>query len=357
LSKNKAPKISVLVCAHNEEKYIRESIGSILIEKNISLEVIVVEDRSVDRTPEMLNSMSLLDNRIKLITRVDSLELECPSENKYFYPIKGHGGQVDPLNLGLKFCSGEYIARLDADDISLPGRFTAQYNFMNANKDVDFLASSAVRIDSSGRFIGDYHSQPLSSNEIVQRIRSLKPYAAHSTWFVRKTLYDRLGGYDSDYDLTEDLDFMLRASELEDIKFAFLPDPQIKLRMQLDSLSGSASVKPAHYAITALVAHNVRLQGHYVNEETKRRILRKVTEVSPNYNLERKASSYYYLKNAYICFKSHSYIDGMLSLAKSFFYDPNIFFNYKEFSNIKSSICEIVTKSILLDGLANKAEK
>jgi glycosyltransferase involved in cell wall biosynthesis len=117
----------------------------------------------MDRTPEMLNSMSLVDNRIKLITRVDSLELECPSENKYFYPVKVHGGQVDPINLGLKFCSGEYIARLDADDISLPGRFTAQYNFMNANKDVDFLVSSAVRIDSSGRFIGDYHSQPLSS--------------------------------------------------------------------------------------------------------------------------------------------------------------------------------------------------
>ena len=109
------PKISVVMPAYNAEKYIGESIDSILNQTYGDFEFIIINDGSRDSTKEIILSYS--DNRIVYL------------ENEI------NSGIVVTLNKGLKYATGEYIARMDADDIAVAERLEKQIEFMEKNKD------------------------------------------------------------------------------------------------------------------------------------------------------------------------------------------------------------------------------
>ena len=118
------PKISVVMPAYNAENYIREAIDSILAQTFRDFEFLIIDDGSTDHTVEIIRSYS--DSRIRL------------------YQNERNMGVAATLNRGLDLARGEYIARMDADDISLPERFAKQAAYMDAHPDVAVCGSNII---------------------------------------------------------------------------------------------------------------------------------------------------------------------------------------------------------------------
>ena len=117
-------KVSVLMSVYNcVEAEMREAIESVLNQTFSDFEFVIVNDGSTDNTPQILAEYANRDSRIKIVEG-------------------NHTGFSNALNLGMKNCTGEYIARMDGDDISHPDRLKKQTEFLDNNPDVSILGAS-----------------------------------------------------------------------------------------------------------------------------------------------------------------------------------------------------------------------
>lgn len=162
------PMISVLMSAYNAGKYVHEAIDSILKQTFKDFEFIIIDDASTDNTRKIISSF--VDKRIKLIKNKRNL------------------GLARSLNKGLGLCSGKYIARMDADDISLPDRLDTQFNHLKVNKDTGIVGSWIECFD--GRFNKKIIKYPVNNDEI----RSMLLFdcvIAHPSVLMRKSVLDK----------------------------------------------------------------------------------------------------------------------------------------------------------------------
>jgi len=134
--------ISVIMPVFNGEKYLNEAIDSILAQSYRNFEFIILNDGSADKTEEIILSYS--DPRIVYIKNQQNL------------------GIVDTLNKGIELAKGKYIARMDADDISLPNRFEHQLEFLENNREVGLVGSYFKTIEQNPRVI----TKPTSHEKI-----------------------------------------------------------------------------------------------------------------------------------------------------------------------------------------------
>lgn len=132
----KYPKISIIMPSYNAEKYLSKSIDSILKQSFKDFEFIIIDDGSIDNTKKILSKYKKRDKRIKILTNKDNLGLQ------------------KTLNKGLKYAKGDYIARMDADDISSKERLQVQLNFLENNPKIFMVGSSAIVIDENDNRIG-----------------------------------------------------------------------------------------------------------------------------------------------------------------------------------------------------------
>ena len=119
------PRVSILLPAYNAERYLREAIDSMLSQTYQNFELLIIDDGSKDRTAEIVRSYT--DERIRFIQN------EC------------NIGLANTLNKGMRLARGEYLARMDADDISLPTRLQTQVEYLDSHPDV-ILCSVALRL-------------------------------------------------------------------------------------------------------------------------------------------------------------------------------------------------------------------
>ncbi|MDO5012825.1 MAG: glycosyltransferase family 2 protein, partial [Pseudomonadota bacterium] len=119
------PRVSVLMPAYNSEKYVAQAIESILNQTFTDFEFIIINDGSTDDTPKIVREYAARDPRIKFIDN---------AQNQ---------GLIAVLNQGLDLCTGEYIARMDSDDISHPERFQLQVEYLDANPNVGVIGAWA----------------------------------------------------------------------------------------------------------------------------------------------------------------------------------------------------------------------
>jgi len=153
----------------------------------------IVDDASKDKSWHYLTSLK--DKRIKLIKNKKNL------------------GLAKSLNLALSKAKGDFIARMDSDDISLPKRFEIQMGFLEKNPDTDICGGWANLIDSQGKFISII-KKPTQDAQIKTMNRWITGII-HPTWFVRRKVFSQLGGYNVKYDLAEDYDFLIRAKKFQ----------------------------------------------------------------------------------------------------------------------------------------------
>ena len=120
--------ISVIMSVYNGEKYLVQAIDSILNQTYQNFEFIIIDDCSTDNSSHILQEYAKKDSRIKIIKKEKNIGIK---------------GFIENLNLGISIAKGKYIARMDADDISLPERFQKQVNFLEKNSDFSLCFSNA----------------------------------------------------------------------------------------------------------------------------------------------------------------------------------------------------------------------
>lgn len=216
-------RLTVLMSVCNGERYVSEAITSILNQTFSGFEFIIIDDGSTDRTPEILRSND--DPRIRVIRNDRNI------------------GLTKSLNIGLEHARGELIARMDADDVSLPERLEKQMRFMESHPGFALVGSSAELIDENHRQIGKRcvkqypgYSDLLLSNQFI-----------HGSVLMRKTVLDEVGKYDEDIRYAQDYDLWLRISK--DHKMVNLPGCLYRLRLHKDAIKIQKAEESALYHI------------------------------------------------------------------------------------------------------------
>ncbi|MCR5502104.1 MAG: glycosyltransferase [Lachnospiraceae bacterium] len=186
------PKISVIMSTYNEERYIADAVGSILGQTFRDLEFIIIDDASTDRTPEILESIN--DSRVIFHRNPENL------------------GLTVNLNRALKEAKGEFIARMDGDDISRPKRLEKQLHYMDAHPDVALAGCDTKNFGQNGLI------WRLKDDPEELRIRMLlHPVLAHPTFFMRRSLTERGFCYDESFRTAQDYDLASRIAKSEKI--------------------------------------------------------------------------------------------------------------------------------------------
>ena len=199
------PKISVIMPVYNGEKYIREAIDSILTQTYADFEFLIIDDGSTDASPQIVRSYN--DPRIR------------------FHQNEHNMGVAATLNRGLDLAEGEYIARMDADDISLPQRFAKQVEYMDSHPKV---AVCGCGIQLTGAQCGERLFAQTPAQMKVDMLFSCG--LAHPTVFMRSTVFGKNGlHYDERFSKLED--YALWVETLRKHEIVCIPDILFRYRI------------------------------------------------------------------------------------------------------------------------------
>ena len=184
-------KVTVLRSVYNGEKYLREAIESILNQTFTDFEFLIINDGSTDRTTEILQSY---DNpRIKIIDNGKNI------------------GLTKSLNKGLRMARGEYIARMDADDVSMLERLGKEVDFLETHQDCAVVGTFAKVLNEDSEVIR-LMDRPIDDAQIREFFRR-DNCIAHGSAMIRKTCLENVGSYDESIARAQDYELWLRLSE------------------------------------------------------------------------------------------------------------------------------------------------
>jgi glycosyltransferase involved in cell wall biosynthesis len=204
----KSPRVSVLLAARNEDAWIGGAIDSILRQTFGDLELLVTNDGSIDGTGRIIRRAAERDARVKV------LENEAPRGLAYC------------LNRCAEMARGEYLARMDADDVSLPDRIDRQVRFLDSHPEVEILGTAAYKVDRNGIIVGDVNVEP-GHDRMVAEVYKRNPFIHPSVMF-RKSAFRRLGGYDESLLRGQDYDLWFRAAQAS--RLANITEPLLLYR-------------------------------------------------------------------------------------------------------------------------------
>ncbi|MDP2107019.1 MAG: glycosyltransferase family A protein, partial [Desulfobulbaceae bacterium] len=192
MMRTKGPAITVLMPAHNAAWYVREAVASILSQTFQDFELLIIDDGSVDSTSAVIESIS--DSRIRLVRNSKNL------------------GLIATLNKGIELARGRYIARMDADDISLPRRFEWQYQLMERSPQV--VACSGWSVDVCPGVWNKYNFREADHDTLLGRMFVESPLSHPASFIRRSTLLESGIRYDTRYAHCEDYRFWFDLSKV-----------------------------------------------------------------------------------------------------------------------------------------------
>lgn len=198
------PTISVVMSVYNGAAYLNEAIDSILKQTFENFEFIIIDDGSTDRSNEIVKSYK--DKRIVFIEQENT-------------------GLAIALNNAIRVSKTNLIARMDADDISLPNRLSLQFAFLENHAECIAVGGNAEIIDKDGIYV--YTSKQRVEWDEIKDILPNTPFY-HSSTMYRKSAFEKAGGYPEIYGI-EDIVFFNRLSEIGELRN--LPDLLIKYRL------------------------------------------------------------------------------------------------------------------------------
>ena len=221
------PKVSVLMSVQDGERYLRAAIESILDQTFANFEFLILDDASSDASRAIIASYD--DPRIRLIENERNL------------------GLTRSLNRGIRLSRGAYIARMDADDLSLPDRLQKQVDFLDADPQCAAVASFAKKIDGNAAEVGVLTS-PLEEEAIHRRLRRGN-CLAHGSVMMRMQPLESVGLYDETMTSSQDYDLWLRLSE--EHRICCIPEFLYAWRDHSDGISRTLANEQKRFAEVA----------------------------------------------------------------------------------------------------------
>src|SRR3990167_11352409 len=165
------PKISVIMSVYNGMPHLEQAVESVLEQTYKNFEFIIVDDASSDDTLKYLKSLK--DKQSLRSSSFDELRTAGLKRIKLI-ENKKNLGLAASLNIALRQAQGDYIARMDADDISYPERLNTQLKYLERNKEIDLCGSWVTLIDETDKIIGQI-KKPTSNKEIKKELFWLTP--------------------------------------------------------------------------------------------------------------------------------------------------------------------------------------
>lgn len=238
-------KITVLMSVFNGEKHLREAVDSILNQTFKDFEFLIINDGSTDGTFEILKTYS--DSRIKIIENKKNL------------------GLTRSLNRGLKIAKGDYIARQDADDISVNERLQIEFDFLVAHPDYAAVGSFIRVIDEKGQELSTIE-KPITDEEIKDFLKKSN-CIAHGSSLIRMSCLQDVGFYDETFTKAQDYDLWLRLSEKYKLKN--IPEYFYLWRNRKENISVKNHNEQIHYGEVAKVKARRRKQNRTFSGNSK----------------------------------------------------------------------------------------
>lgn len=238
LSMQSAPLVSVILPVFNAEAFLPEAVGSVLAQTLSGFELIAINDGSTDRSAEILAEHAARDARIRMLNR-------------------GNRGLAHTLNEGLAAARADYVAIMNADDVSLPERLSKQVAFLNSNPSVAAVGGQARLMLADGK-VGPATKLPLAPPAIRRFLKTMSPLA-HPAVMMRRQEALAVGGYRSQIEPAEDLDLWLRLAERRDL--ANLPEVVLHYRLHGGQATASAFESVAVASLVAYRAAHMRRAG------------------------------------------------------------------------------------------------
>lgn len=254
--------VSVLMSVYNGEKYLHEAIESIVNQTFKDFEFIIVDDGSQDKSVNIINSFD--DPRIILIKQ----------KNK---------GLAVSLNVAIRAARGKYIARMDADDISMKNRLRMQWDFLEAHPECVAVGSNAINIDMNGELL--YTSKQLCNWKEISGFLPKTPFFHSSTMLSRKVVIECGGYFEEIKHHFEDRLLWNKMAEIGELRN--IEAPLIKYRIGPSAITNRTSKTNL---IFAEISNNILRDGAFSSGNS--RLLKKLTRKRS----ERWKMSNYYLQ-------------------------------------------------------------
>lgn len=210
------PLVSVIIPCYNREKYVAETVESVLGQTWSSIELLVVDDGSTD------GSRSILE---RFTDRIILLE----------HPGRLNKGQSASINLGLERCRGEYVAILDSDDLFAPDKIRKQVAFLIENPDIGLVYSNGYVIDEQRTILYAAHDKNHEEHSDPDKLLLDCYFLLPNNALVRRDVYRRAGYFDESLRTAQDHDMALRIAEVA--KMGYLGDFLFYYRRHDDSIS------------------------------------------------------------------------------------------------------------------------
>lgn len=231
--------ISVIMSAYNEkESDLKESIESILNQTYSEIELIIVNDNPSNlELKRILESYCEKDSRIRIIYNASNM------------------GLARSLNAALQSAKGEFIARMDADDISVNNRLELQYKYLKSHNDCDLVSSNRVDIDEDSNLIGTdtrFHIH----DEYLKDVIRYGSVIIHPTVMGRKKLFEEMQGYNN-FRAAQDYDLWIRILGTGH-KVHIMEEQLLKYRMRSDSITKGNFYRQYLYSKLALERQSLR---------------------------------------------------------------------------------------------------
>lgn len=209
------PRISVLLTIYNAKKTVLETIRSVLAQTETDFEFLIVDDGSTDGSYDVADQAVKNDSRVRLIRQ-------------------SNAGMAASLNRLINQSRGEYLARIDADDVAEPTRFATQVAFLDAHPDCVLVGSAVLNIDNEGDPYG-VTTMPTDHEAIEQSLLAGAGGIMHPSTMLRRDAVIKTGGFALNYPVAEDQDLWLRLARIG--RLANLPEPLTRYRVHPQNMS------------------------------------------------------------------------------------------------------------------------
>lgn len=299
--------ISVVMSVYNSRDYLKEAIESILNQTFKEFEFIIIDDGSTDDSIEIIRQYASIDSRIILIENESNI------------------GLAGSLNKGIRRATGKYIARQDADDISVLERLRIQLEFANAHTDIDVIGSNCFVIDINSEVV--YEEKSLSSDRDFQKnLLNRSAIFAHGCAFIKREKLIESGLYDERFYYVQDGELWLRLLSYN-AKIYVLEDTLYYYRFTPIRNPQKRQAK---------AKFNEVLQMLYVNYDDSKKVDLKLEEIYQYVETESAELNPFYLSNYWKGLANASFLNSNKKIKSYFYllkasYEKNSVSNYMKF--------------------------
>jgi len=208
------PKISVLMSVYNAEPHLNDAVKSVLAQNFEDFELLVINDGSTDASGQMLAAFT--DPRIRILEQ----------ENR---------GLVPSLNRGIREARGQYIARMDADDICVPSRLKLQVDYLDTHLQIALLGGFVATMDEEGNPLAPMVRFPIRHEEIWSKLGRRPWVMCHPTVMYRRDVAVDIGLYNPAFAHAEDVEFFARL--MSRYRAINLPEVVLQYRLRRGAVS------------------------------------------------------------------------------------------------------------------------